>query len=63
MEIAIIGGGIAGLAAAWWLSREHRLTLFERQVRPGFVASSVGVVVDVQEQRIDVPLRVFYPGC
>ena len=37
MSIAIIGGGIAGLAAAWWLSRRHAVTLFERQAQPGFV--------------------------
>lgn len=27
--IAVIGGGIAGLGAAWLLSRRHRVTLFE----------------------------------
>lgn len=29
-KIAIIGGGIAGLASAWLLSRKHDVTLFER---------------------------------
>lgn len=62
MEIAIIGGGIAGLAAAWMLSRRHRVTLFERQAQPGFVASSVSVQSGGQTLRVDVPLRVFYPG-
>ena len=62
MSIAIIGGGIAGLAAAWWLSRRHAVTLFERQAQPGFVASSVSVQAGGQPCRVDVPLRVFYPG-
>ena len=62
MNIAVIGGGIAGLAASWWLSFRHRVTLFERQSQPGLVASSVSVAVDGQDLRIDVPLRVFYPG-
>ncbi len=62
MEIAVVGGGIAGLSAAWWLSQPaqgaHRVTLFERQAEPGFVASSLAV----DGVRVDVPLRVFYPG-
>ena len=29
MRIAVIGSGIAGLASAWLLSREHAVTLFE----------------------------------
>ena len=29
MRIAVIGSGIAGLASAWLLSREHAVTLYE----------------------------------
>jgi predicted NAD/FAD-binding protein len=58
MKIAVVGGGIAGLAAAWLLSRRHQVCLFERHARPGFVAH--GVAVDGVP--VDVPLRVFYPG-
>jgi len=59
MDIAVIGGGIAGLVAAWRLSRRHTVTLFERHTAPGFSASSVAVDGGL---RVDVPLRVFYPG-
>lgn len=62
MKIAVIGGGIAGLAAAWQLSRRHAVTLFERHARPGFVASSVAPDAAAPGLRVDVPLRVFYPG-
>ncbi len=59
MQTAVIGGGIAGLAAAWWLARAgHAVTLFERHAQPGFVAHCVSV----EGVRVDVPLRVFYPG-
>lgn len=60
MDIAVIGGGIAGLVAAWRLSQRHAVTLFERQAAPGFTASSVAI--DGHGPRVDVPLRVFYPG-
>jgi len=62
MNIAVIGGGIAGLVAAWQLSRRQAVTLFERHAVPGFVASSVALDGALSGLRIDVPLRVFYPG-
>jgi len=34
-EIAVIGSGISGLAAAYYLSRRHRVTLYERDRRLG----------------------------
>ncbi|HEX5755252.1 MAG TPA: FAD-dependent oxidoreductase [Arenimonas sp.] len=35
MRIAVIGSGIAGLGAAWRLSRTHEVVLFEREARLG----------------------------
>ena len=65
MKIAVIGAGLSGLAAAWLLGRKHAVTLFERQARPGFTAAAVAVPgrgAAGNAVRVDVPLRVFYPG-
>ena len=37
LDIAVIGGGIAGLSAAWRLSTHHRVTLMERLANAGLV--------------------------
>ena len=34
-KIAVVGGGIAGVAAAWQLHEAHEVTLFEAQPRLG----------------------------
>ena len=57
-RIAIIGSGMAGLAAAWFLGDAHAVTLFERQPRLGIGAHSVQAPGGV----VDLPLRVIYPG-
>ena len=69
MRIAVVGAGLAGLSAAWLLARPglhgvHEVELYERQHAPGFTASSVGVPAagGSPAARVDVPLRVFYPG-
>src|SRR5262245_59144897 len=43
MRIGVIGGGVAGLGAAWLLQDRHEVTLFERQPRFGGHALTVDV--------------------
>jgi uncharacterized protein len=62
MEIAVVGGGIAGLSAAWRLSGRHRVTLLEKHAVAGMDAHSLDLEHDGGTWRIDVPLRVIYEG-
>jgi predicted NAD/FAD-binding protein len=62
MEIAVVGGGIAGLSAAWRLSARHRVTLLEKHAVAGMDAHSLDLEHDGGTWRIDVPLRVIYEG-
>ncbi|MCO5166361.1 MAG: FAD-binding oxidoreductase [Planctomycetes bacterium] len=40
LRVGVVGGGVAGLATAWWLARRgHRVTLVEREAGPGVHAS------------------------
>ena len=51
-KIAVIGGGIAGLGAAWSLARRHDVTLFESAARLG--GHTHTVEIDDNGQRIAV---------
>jgi predicted NAD/FAD-binding protein len=51
-RVAIVGGGVSGLACARILSREHSVELFEARPRPGGHANTVAVTL--QGRRFDV---------
>jgi uncharacterized protein len=52
MRIAVVGGGVAGLGAAWALRETHDVTLFEKQARIGGHANTV--TIDYDGTAIDV---------
>lgn len=57
-NIAVVGSGIGGLAASWYLGQKHHVSLYEQQPQPGMAAHGLewgGV-------RVDMPLRVLYRG-
>lgn len=59
MRIAVVGSGISGLAAAWLLSREHQVTLFEQNDRLGGHSNTLDVELDGVCHPVDTGFIVF----
>jgi predicted NAD/FAD-binding protein len=59
MRIAIVGAGISGLAAAHLLAREHEITVFEADGRPGGHANTVRVDTEHETHHVDTGFIVF----
>ena len=55
MDIAVVGGGISGLSAAWLLSQRHKVTLFEADGRLGGHSNTV----DAGGTRVDTGFIVY----
>ncbi|MCA0188900.1 MAG: FAD-dependent oxidoreductase, partial [Proteobacteria bacterium] len=58
-RIAVIGSGIAGLASAWLLSRDHEVVLFEAGDYLGGHTHTVDVQVDGRQFPVDTGFLVF----
>ena len=66
MKIAVVGSGIAGLAAAWRLSDAHDIEIFEASDHIGGHTHTVPVEEDGKTWNVDTGFVVFnertYPG-
>lgn len=60
-RIAVIGGGIAGLSAAWLLSRRHHVVLFEKNAWLGGHANTVDVDCPEGKVPVDTGFIVYNP--
>lgn len=58
MRIAVIGSGIAGLAAAWLLAPRHDVVLYEANDRAGGHSNTVDVTLDGQTHPVDTGFLV-----
>ncbi len=61
MRIAIVGGGISGLGAAYSLQRQHDVTVFEAQSHWGGHTHTHDVSVDGRDYAIDTGFIVYNP--
>lgn len=58
-RLAVIGGGVAGLGAAWLLRRRYDVTVFEREPRMGGHSNTVEVEEGGRRLPVDTGFMVF----
>ncbi|TNF36056.1 MAG: FAD-dependent oxidoreductase [Gammaproteobacteria bacterium] len=58
-RIAIIGTGISGLSVAWFLHRQHDISVFEAADRLGGHTATVDVTLDGESHAVDTGFIVF----
>ena len=51
MKIAVIGSGISGLSAAYFLSKKHKVDLFEKEDRFGGHSHTLDISTDNQSKK------------
>ena len=59
MKIAVVGSGISGLSAAYYLSKNHHVDLFEKGDHFGGHAYTVDVITKDKKTSVDVGFIVF----
>jgi predicted NAD/FAD-binding protein len=59
MRVAVIGTGIAGNAAAWTLSKNYPVTVYDREIRPGGHSHTVTIDYDGTQLAVDIGFIVY----
>ena len=59
MKIAVIGSGISGLSAAYYLSKKHKVDLFEKEDRFGGHSYTLDVLLNEKKIPVDIGFIVF----
>jgi len=60
MRIAVVGSGISGLSAAYYLSKKHKVDLFEKENQFGGHANTIKLIYDEKKEvAIDIGFMVF----
>ena len=59
MKIAVIGSGISGLSAAYYLSKKHQVDLFEREDHFGGHSHTIDIFLKEKKVSVDIGFIVF----
>ena len=59
MKIAVIGSGISGLSAAYYLSKKHKVDLFEKEDRFGGHSHTLDININGMKIPVDIGFIVF----
>ena len=59
LDIAVVGSGISGLTAALILSKTHRVTLYEKETRPGGHSNTIQIIEENHPIPVDTGFIVY----
>ena len=59
MKIAVVGSGISGLSAAYYLSKKYHVDLFEREDHFGGHSHTIDLFFDEKKVSVDIGFIVF----
>ena len=60
MKIAVVGSGISGLSSAYYLSKKHKVDLFEKEDRFGGHSHTLDIHYSEQDKvAVDIGFMVF----
>ena len=59
MKIAVVGSGISGLSAAYYLSKKHNVDLFEKEDHFGGHSYTLDVLINEKKVSVDIGFIVF----
>jgi len=59
MKIAVVGSGISGLSAAYYLSKKHKVDLFEKEDHFGGHSHTLDILINEKKISVDIGFIVF----
>ena len=59
MKIAVVGSGISGLSAAYYLSKNHHVDLFEKEDHFGGHSHTIDLTFGIKKVSVDIGFIVF----
>ena len=59
MKIAVVGSGISGLSAAYYLSKKHQVDLFEKEDHFGGHSHTIDLIFGSKKVSVDIGFIVF----